>query len=103
EDGIRDFHVTGVQTCALPILNLGANNIIYAFDSLYSVNHPHYEKDQSYVVNLNGWAYELEVVSDHEHLVVDDPASIKHHRALNRSEERRVGKEGSRRWPAWHR
>src|SRR5690606_16065238 len=23
EDGIRDFHVTGVQTCALPILGLG--------------------------------------------------------------------------------
>src|SRR5690606_39759290 len=23
EDGIRDFHVTGVQTCALPILYLG--------------------------------------------------------------------------------
>src|SRR5690606_40040582 len=23
EDGIRDFHVTGVQTCALPILELG--------------------------------------------------------------------------------
>src|SRR5690606_40348224 len=23
EDGIRDFHVTGVQTCALPILALG--------------------------------------------------------------------------------
>src|SRR5690606_39794828 len=22
EDGIRDFHVTGVQTCALPILHL---------------------------------------------------------------------------------
>src|SRR5690606_41132016 len=22
EDGIRDFHVTGVQTCALPILNV---------------------------------------------------------------------------------
>src|SRR5690606_39672646 len=22
EDGIRDFHVTGVQTCALPIFNL---------------------------------------------------------------------------------
>src|SRR5690606_40356744 len=22
EDGIRDFHVTGVQTCALPILRL---------------------------------------------------------------------------------
>src|SRR5690606_39865025 len=24
EDGIRDFHVTGVQTCALPILGLSA-------------------------------------------------------------------------------
>src|SRR5690606_39413578 len=24
EDGIRDFHVTGVQTCALPILHAGA-------------------------------------------------------------------------------
>src|SRR5690606_40134095 len=23
EDGIRDFHVTGVQTCALPILPVG--------------------------------------------------------------------------------
>src|SRR5690606_40456972 len=23
EDGIRDFHVTGVQTCALPICQLG--------------------------------------------------------------------------------
>src|SRR5690606_40045798 len=23
EDGIRDFHVTGVQTCALPIFGLG--------------------------------------------------------------------------------
>src|SRR5690606_41096471 len=23
EDGIRDFHVTGVQTCALPILRTG--------------------------------------------------------------------------------
>src|SRR5207302_6328725 len=27
EDGIRDFHVTGVQTCALPIL-AGDNEII---------------------------------------------------------------------------
>src|SRR5690606_40927379 len=24
EDGIRDFHVTGVQTCALPIFEAGA-------------------------------------------------------------------------------
>src|SRR5690606_1943016 len=27
EDGIRDFHVTGVQTCALPILLINSSNI----------------------------------------------------------------------------
>src|SRR5690606_39933820 len=28
EDGIRDFHVTGVQTCALPIFKLPVNEDI---------------------------------------------------------------------------
>src|SRR5437870_12557275 len=28
EDGIRDGHVTGVQTCALPILNIGRSEEI---------------------------------------------------------------------------
>src|SRR5690606_40271633 len=35
EDGIRDFHVTGVQTCALPISSTGdeeATTFGYAFD-----------------------------------------------------------------------
>src|SRR5690606_41207648 len=27
EDGIRDFHVTGVQTCALPIYEAGAQRV----------------------------------------------------------------------------
>src|SRR5690606_40962951 len=31
EDGIRDFHVTGVQTCALPILKFA--------DSIYAAGH----------------------------------------------------------------
>ncbi|MGD9697703.1 hypothetical protein [Acinetobacter sp.] len=71
------------NTQAVLRLNLGANTIVYAFDTLYSVNHDQYEKDQPYLAQLNAWAYELEAVSDHEQLVVDDPASIKHHRALN--------------------
>src|SRR5690606_40977606 len=29
EDGIRDFHVTGVQTCALPILSWSASELQY--------------------------------------------------------------------------
>jgi hypothetical protein len=47
------------------------------------VNNGCYKKDQKYSIRLYGWAYELELVSDHEQLIVDDPASIKHHRALN--------------------
>lgn len=64
-------------------LNVGGNSVVYAFDSLYSVNYAQYEKAQSYAVQLNAWAYQLEAVAEHEQLVVDDPASIKHHRALN--------------------
>src|SRR5690606_40840701 len=32
EDGIRDFHVTGVQTCALPILNFPSSGRRGRFD-----------------------------------------------------------------------
>ena len=71
------------NTQAVLRLNLGNNSIVYAYDSLYSVNHEQYEKDQNYLAQFNAWAYELEAVSNHEQLVVDDPASIKHHRALN--------------------
>src|SRR5579883_3610089 len=34
EDGIRDFHVTGVQTCALPISQIPFNTNISAADRL---------------------------------------------------------------------
>lgn len=71
------------NTQAVLRLNLGNNSIVYAYDSLYSVNHAQYQKDQTYIAHLNAWAYELEAVAEHEQLVVDDPASIKHHRALN--------------------
>ncbi len=57
--------------------------MVYAFDNLYSVNSAHYDKAQNYAVQLNAWAYQLEAVAEQEQLVVDDPASIKHHRALN--------------------
>src|SRR5690606_40168369 len=36
-DGIRDFHVTGVQTCALPIYVLGAFTVA-GFSALESVS-----------------------------------------------------------------
>ncbi len=83
-----DAKIDRIITCASNTqavlqLQVSPNSVVYAFDSLYSINHAHYEKDQSYKVQLNAWAYELERVSDHEQIIVDDPASIKHHRALN--------------------
>ncbi|MCK4101477.1 hypothetical protein [Acinetobacter radioresistens] len=74
---------SGTQAVLRLQLGNNPNTVVYAFDSLYSVNHQCYEKGQSYQVQLNAWAYELEAVSAHEELVVDDPASIRQHRALN--------------------
>src|SRR5690606_39858406 len=34
EDGIRDFHVTGVQTCALPILKKRTNAVFASLKAL---------------------------------------------------------------------
>ncbi|EPF71506.1 hypothetical protein [Acinetobacter rudis] len=71
------------NTQAVLQLQLGPNSTVYAFDQLYSVNHDFYQADEDYQVQLNGWAYALEKVSDHDSIVVDDPASIRHHHALN--------------------
>src|SRR5690606_40326593 len=38
EDGIRDFHVTGVQTCALPIYNFMSNEVLNAIKFRRTVN-----------------------------------------------------------------
>src|SRR5690606_40765703 len=38
EDGIRDFHVTGVQTCALPILEEEVNAGRFRSDLYYRLN-----------------------------------------------------------------
>ena len=70
------------NTQAVLSLKISNSSTVYAFDSLYSVNHSQYKKDQTYKVQLSAFAYELEKVSDHEQIIVDDPASIKHHRAL---------------------
>src|SRR5207302_6531449 len=41
EDGIRDFHVTGVQTCALPI---SANQLVV--DRIAEIDHPYFAAGQ---------------------------------------------------------
>src|SRR5439155_6392176 len=76
EDGIRDGHVTGVQTCALPICH----------------EEPH---EGERVADLGARPVKLgdgvERPGAGQHLVCDLPQE-------ERSEERRVGKECRSRW-----
>src|SRR5699024_11821666 len=48
EDGIRDRNVTGVQTCALPILHRLAHNFLFPYDtcSLFA-GSSHIKKDRT--------------------------------------------------------
>src|SRR3712207_7301731 len=77
EDGIRDIGVTGVQTCALPILLME----IAAGDA-----------------DLDAVRAGLERIGESEGLDV----SLRELSADARSEERRVGKECRSRWSPYH-
>src|SRR5690606_39874918 len=94
EDGIRDFHVTGVQTCALPIFLLdlhGAGARIV---------------DRVAAALEAGWALEATAadgIVEAAAGAVVWPGGFPHHvgPGESRSEERRVGKECRERWGRW--
>src|SRR5690606_40487129 len=84
EDGIRDFHVTGVQTCALPICEQTSANL-----SLGSANALTMTPASATLVRCIQLTYKLD---DQQTATFPDVAG-----GQTRSEERRVGKEwGSR-------
>src|SRR5690606_39933701 len=92
EDGIRDFHVTGVQTCALPIWpgrSGGRRRPVKDPPSVSSVDHL-----WSAVVRKANHGSSCCVCWGAGGL----PGGIQP--SGRRSEERRVGKEGGRRWSA---
>src|SRR2546422_7099645 len=81
EDGIRDVAVTGVQTCALPILVDGT--FIAGTDDFYQRISRVFEAARN-----NSPAV----------IFIDDADAI----FEDRSEERRVGKECRSRWSPYH-
>src|SRR5207253_4856107 len=95
EDGIRDGHVTGVQTCALPILPDAGWAVTLAR------NWPNRPPSASVTVIATNTA---DVPDDGLRLEITGesvPAflsSIRTLSGLGRSEERRVGKECRYRW-----
>src|SRR5690606_39792677 len=100
EDGIRDFHVTGVQTCALPIYAR-----LEALDGIL-LRRPALTR----VVVLELVLVALELLLDLVHRKIDRGVHVlallvtaQHVAAgVDRSEERRVGKEGGGGGALWH-
>src|SRR5690606_40501885 len=88
EDGIRDFHVTGVQTCALPICPLKFNQASngFRFPAAF-LQAPIIHNEDSLNEFLKSAPYHLSV--NH----IDETSIQTKIRAIVRSEERRVGKE----------
>src|SRR5690606_39568464 len=101
-DGIRDFHVTGVQTCALPI---------YPVDRLtHEVRHPTPQPTDPVNRVLDPALQGVKSAGEAVEHVGLDPVPHRPERRLQgvprslsavRSEERRVGKEGSTAWPPY--
>src|SRR5207302_6000460 len=96
EDGIRDFHVTGVQTCALPIFDaaeykhvvLGLLFLKYISDSFDS----HREKIKQQLEGEGHKGKQLErMLEDRDEYTADRVFWVP------RSEERRVGNDATAR------
>src|SRR5690625_7008712 len=85
EDGIRDGHVTGVQTCALPILEQDM-----AIGD--SINDLKMIQQAGVGVAMGNAQTPIKVAADWETKTYDE------HGVAVRSEERRVGKECRCRW-----
>src|SRR5256885_2964741 len=90
EDGIRDYKVTGVQTCALPILDRQAE----------SGRHYWGRVEQS-AVRLGPPLRGRPVALAHS-LETPEQLPSPPDRGGQRSEERRVGKECRSRWSPYH-
>src|SRR5690606_40290258 len=85
EDGIRDFHVTGVQTCALPIYpDMDGRGLVWRLIA-------------SDVYQANAIADRMNAIASQNSTAIlykNDSYGTDLAQDILRSEERRVGKEG---------
>src|SRR5256885_8768420 len=91
EDGIRDYKVTGVQTCALPISPCSQHAFGPFWSNHSGVANESVEQPLARLVSL------VQPISSPTTISPFTMASL-----LTRSEERRVGKECRSRWSPYH-
>src|SRR5256885_6381683 len=91
EDGIRDYKVTGVQTCALPI-----SAIVQLADGARR------HASGCRLVGVLHRAAAVVDAADRRWLVIERTQDVEAGVDDVRSEERRVGKEGRSRWSPYH-
>src|SRR5690606_39615320 len=92
EDGIRDFHVTGVQTCALPISAFSRTSRSLVFWKITRLLR--WPKASRYKVSADHFKKSKPVRSRMKmNPRPDTAATYAGTRARRRSEERRVGKK----------
>src|SRR5256885_3021761 len=91
EDGIRDYKVTGVQTCALPILKYLTNRIL-----------PALSRERGHSVKLLVIGKGNNAGFKNENVIFGGIISDVESAYQARSEERRVGKECRSRWSPYH-
>src|SRR5256885_5711761 len=91
EDGIRDYKVTGVQTCALPI-SLGEPSILFAIADSDQAEQLGIANQVEAWIGMSVSPRDIAVLARRN---VDV-------RNIVRSEERRVGKECRSRWSPYH-
>src|SRR5699024_12239264 len=98
EDGIRGRNVTGVQTCALPILRA----VIY-FLVVFILSASFIAYAPTYVTKINDFSADVsEAALDLGAKMLMPSSSSQGKDSVDRSEERRVGKEGGGQGPQRH-
>src|SRR5690606_40544968 len=98
-DGIRDFHVTGVQTCALPICNTELKLItcIFYYLGLYSyISTPVLRLFKAPPGAFLHWRFNMTTMGLTLGARLCQRSNS--YNKFRRSEERRVGKEWKSRW-----
>src|SRR5690606_40300718 len=98
EDGIRDFHVTGVQTCALPILIKVLVDGVKPTITAVSISSNNADSSWAKVGDEVTLRFSVSEYTDQlEVQIAGMPVTASRG---GRSEERRVGKECRSRWSA---